>query len=314
MRDTKQRNLQDNRHLSLNSPALQRSKVSVRYLVYIMGLEMGHHLYHPFQSQSFGVLLPKISSLGNHSGFAIDDIDLYDQPVQNPTIALVFFLIRIPLVILGEIFYLKQLALIRRETGITNDVSKLVAYVQMIFWPILLIFTTSTDFLYPLNELVGEWFCDVGWFFIHLCWNIIAFHSFIVAMMRYCFVVHYETFDKGYRKNKVKRFFLVMSVLVPLMMVVWDGIEGSEWDTLTFINKCNGKHHQVFLIETSTLEVLKRNFCEFDDYDSTGGVFGQFDAVLRRISCISRKTLLLMLGFNFSEAIIYFLTLSHINR
>ena len=95
---------------------------------------MENHLYHPFQSSTFGVLLPENLLLKNDSGFAIDDIDLYYQPVQKPAIGLVFFLIRVPLVVLGEFLYFKQLALIKRETSVVNDVCKLLAYFQMIFW------------------------------------------------------------------------------------------------------------------------------------------------------------------------------------
>ena len=279
-----------------------------------MGSRKENHLYHPFPSTSFGAFLPEVSWSKNHSGCAIDDIDLYYQPVQNPTIALVFFLIRVPLVILGEFFYVKQLALIKRETGLVNDVSKLIAYVQMIFWPTWLLFSTTTDFFHPLHELVGLWFCDAGWFFIHLGWNIIALHSFIVAVMRYCFVVHTEKFTKGNRKKKIKRLFLIMSVLVPLVMVAWDGIEGSELDVLSFINKCYGKHHKVFLIETSTLNVLKRNFCEFDNFNNPESFFSGFIAIFWRTSCILRTAILVIMAFNFTEAIIYFVTLSHITR
>ena len=279
-----------------------------------MKFKKEHYLSHPFQLTEFGVLLPNTSLLGNHSGLAIADIDLYYQPVQNPTIGLVFFLIRVPLVILGEFLYVKQLALIKRETGLVNDVSKLFAYVQMIFWPIWLLFTTSTDFLHPLNELAGQWFCDVGWFSVHLGCNIIAFHSFIVAVMRYCFVVHNEKFSKGNRKKKMKRLFFVMSFCVPLWIVAWDGIEGSNLDELSFINKCYGKHHEVFLIESSSLNVLKRNFCEFDNRDGTENWFGGFAATFWRVSCISRTAIQIIMAFNFTEAIIYFSTLSHITR
>ena len=279
-----------------------------------MGSRKENYLYHPFSSTSFGVFLPEVSWSRNLSGFAVDDLDLYYQPVQNPTIALVFFFIRVPLVILGEFFYVKQLALIKRETGLVNDVSKLVAYVQMILWPTWLLFTTTTDFFHPLHELAGIWFCHAGWFFLHLTWNIIAFQSFIIAIMRYCFVVHTEKFTKGNRKDKMKRLFLMMSVLVPLVMVAWDGIEGSELDELSFINKCYGKHHQVFVIETSTLNVLRRNFCEFDDFDGSENLFGGFIAVFWRISCIMRTAIFVIMAFNFTEAIIYFVTLSHITR
>ena len=275
---------------------------------------MENYLYHPFQSSTFVVFSPENLLSKNRSGFAIHDINLYYQPVQNPVIGLVFFLIRVPLVILGEVLYVKQLALIKRETSVVNDVCKLLAYFQMIFWPIWLLFTTATDFLHPLGELAGPWLCDVGWFFIHFCWNVIAFNSFIVAFMRYCFVVHNEKFDKGDRKKRVKRVFFIIHIFIPLFMIVWNGIEGSNLDVLSFINKCRGRHHQVFLIETSTLNIFKRNFCEFNNYDGTAGLFGEFNAIFWRISCLSRTAIKLIVASNSTEAIIYYLTLSHIAR
>ena len=184
----------------------------------------------------------------------------------------------------------------------------------MILWPFWFLFTTSTDFMHPLNEILGNWYCNLGWFMIYFCWNITSLNSLIIAMMRYSFIVHSERFAIGDNKRKAKRFFLIISVIIPLIMVVWSGLEGSELDMMSFINKCYGKHHKTFLIETSTLDVMKRNFCAFDSYDTGGGILSQLLAIFRRISCIGRTVVLILIALNLTEAIIYYATFSHINR
>ena len=266
------------------------------------------HLYNPFNESSFGVFFADQTSSDNANGFIVEKIDLYYQPVVSPEIAITFFLLRLPLVLMGEFLYSKVFELMKKETGLVNDVTKLVSFVQVVFWPVWLVFSTSTDFLHPLNKVFGQWFCSFGWFFIHLCYNILAFHSFIVATMRYYFIVHVgRVSDQG--KKKIKRFFFILSFLIPLLLVAWDGMDGSELDALSFINKCNGKHHNVFLIETSTSDVFKRNFCEFDTYE-----LGSSFAVLRRISCITKTAIRIIMGLNLTEGFIYFALLSHINR
>ena len=274
------------------------------------------YFYHPFENTSFGVeISDNYLWVPDYNGTnIIDEISLYYQPVQNPVVGIFFFLIRLPLVILGISLNLKVLDLIKKESGVANDVTKLTSTVQMILWPFWFLFTTSTDFMHPLNEIFGNWYCDLGWFMIYFCWNITSLNSLIIAMMRYCFIVHSDKFSMGDNKRKAKRFFLIISVIIPLIMVVWSGLEGSELDMMSFINKCYGKHHKTFLIETSTVDVMKRNFCAFDSYGTAEGISGQLWTMLRRISCIGRTLVLILIALNFTEAIIYYATFSHINR
>jgi len=274
------------------------------------------YFYHPFENTSFGVQISDNSFWGHDDKGTniIDEVNLYYQPVQNPVVGILFFLIRLPLVILGVSLNLKVLDLIKKESGIANDVTKLTSIVAIILGPFWLLFTTSTDLMNPLNEIIGDWYCNFGWFMIYFCWNIASLNSLIIAMMRYCFIVHSDTFARGDNKRKAKRCFLIISVLIPLMMVVWSGVEGSELDMMSFINKCYGKHHKTFLIETSTLDVMQRNFCAFDSYDTAGGILGQIWAMFRRISCIGRTVVLILTALNVTEAIIYYATFSHINR
>ena len=257
--------------------------------------------YHPFENSSFGVFLSGELAAG---GFMLDDIDLYHQPVQDPLIATIFFIIRFMIIILGLYLHIKILALIKKENGLVRDVARLFAFVNMLLWPFWLLFTTSTDFIHPLNHVVGQWYCTLGWLVIYLFWTTTAFHSFIVSLMRYFCVVHQRRVEI-FGKEKLKKLFFILSLTIPVLVVVWAGIEGSELDHMSFLNKCNAKHHKVFLIETSTLNVLKRNFCEFDTYSYSG--------FLRRISCIAKTTVMLIMGSNLSEAIIYFRIFVYIN-
>ena len=59
---------------------------------------------------------------------------------------------------------------------------------------------------------------------------------------------------------------------------------------------------------------MKLNFCAFDNYDTAEGILGQLWAMFRRISCIGRTVVLILIALNVTEAIIYYATFSHINR
>ena len=273
---------------------------------------INEHFYNMFKGQDLGFYVYPRYVDDDFNGETIEDIDLYYQPVQDPQIGIIFFLLRVPIVILGVISHLKLLSLMKTERGLVMEVTYLFSVAQMTFWPFWWLFTTSTDFIHPLNEVFGQWFCDFGALIIHLGRNVIAFHSVVVAIMRYYFIVHQDKVDR-YGKHKVKRIFFWMSFIVPLVIVIIEKIEHNELDMFSFINKCYGKHHKTFLIETSTLDVFKRNFCEFESYDIRTPMGTVLNAI-RRLSCILRTTLILLTSFNISEGIIYFFLFSHIIR
>lgn len=275
-------------------------------------LTIKEHLYNKFEKSDFGffVNLPEVGD--NYNGYIIENIDLYYQPVQIPEIGVIFFALRLPLVILGVILHLKVLDLMKTEKGLVMEVTSLFAIVQMMFWPFWWVFTSATDFIHPLNKVLGDWFCQLGSFFIHLGQHIIAFHSLVVAIMRHYFIIHQDKVDKR-GKDKVKRIFFWLSLFIPFVIVTIEQIEQNELDMFSFINKCKGKHHKVFLIETSTVDVFKRNFCEFESYGLRGPVGHVLDA-LRQTSCVVRTVLLLLTSFNISEGFIYFFLFSFILR
>ena len=155
-----------------------------------------------------------------------------------------------------------------------------------------------------MNEVIGQWFCDLGWFVLYTSWFIMFFHSFIVASMRYLFIIQEKKLE-NYGKEKVRKVFLILSIFLPFLLMIWSITDKSDVDAISFFNKCNGNHHKVFLFDTSTLNVAKRNFCEHVEYDDEGSL-GKIIAAFRRCACIIRTLLILFMGFNFAEIYIYF--------
>ena len=267
------------------------------------------HLYHPFPGSYLGFWVNDEPSRESSIGYILEDIDLYYQPVHQPILASVFFIIKIILVIIGLVVNIKVWIMVDKENGLVKDVTKIYSVAMLVNGPLWLIFSTSTDFIHPLNEVIGQWYCDFGWFSIYLSFFIISFHSFIVAIMRYLFIVHEKKIE-AYGKQKIRKIFHVLSFLLPLFMMMWSVTDKSDVDAMSPFNKCYGSHHKVFLFDTSTLKVAKRNFCEHVEYDSIGHI-GNIISKLRRYACIIRTLLILFMGFNFIEGIIYYRILTY---
>ena len=275
--------------------------------------------FHPFTKSSFGFLHVEKNWENNgseeYTGSQIQDINLFYQPVQDPMIGLAFFAVRTLIVFLGEYIHIKVFNLMKKENGLIKDVARLFTIMQMIYWPFWLIFSTTTDFIHPLNKVFGEWYCFMGWFIHWSCWTYISFHSFIVAIMRYIFIVHNSKVN-AYGGEKAKRIFFFLSIAIPVFLIIWGIIELPDRpvDPTSFINKCYGKHHKKFLIDTSTLNTVKSGFCEFGRYDEFKGPVYSIIATIKRIFCISKAILYIVMGFNICEGFIYYRTLKHISR
>ena len=267
---------------------------------------------HPRDHLFFGFLSRDTNSSSLTTGSMIDELVLYYQPTESNLLASIFFLIRLAFVGLGEFLNIKIFLLMSKETCLVQDVVRVFAATQIAFLPTMLILNTSTDIFHPLNKIVGQWFCTSAWFLTHVYGTIIVFNSLVVAAMRYCFIVH-EDKVKLYEKKTVKNCFFWLSIGIPLFMIIWEATNGSEIDLISTINKCYGKDHKKFLIDKAGSDKFQNNIC---DYTVAGEVdtFSKIIATLRRVSCITNKVVLILMTLNITEGILYYKTMSHINR
>ena len=67
------------------------------------------HGYNPFNRSSLGFISADKTSKSRSKGFMIEDVNLYHQPVEGPDIALLFFLVKLTVLIIGLKVNLKVL-------------------------------------------------------------------------------------------------------------------------------------------------------------------------------------------------------------
>ena len=82
---------------------------------------------------------------------------------------------------------------------------------------------------------------------------------------------------------------------------------------MSFTNKCYGIDHRIFLIKNSINSAIEKKIISLDK-DESNTYLDTTLAVLWRISKILRTGIVLFMGFNISEGILYFKILSHLNR
>ena len=270
------------------------------------------NFYHPFQYSFFGFDLGKID-FQNHSTFnIIDNIDLYQQPVEEPSIAMIFFAVRCVIVIMAELCNYRVLVMMKKDRSILNTITKLQAYTIMVSMPIKLIFVTLTDFIHPLNEILGKWICISFWFEENISTQIIASHSLMVVLLRYTFIVH-NTKVIEFGKAKLEKLFWNVSIIVPVLTVLWVASDLQDAIPSNHINRCNGMDHKMFLIRSwSSLGLIGTNFHLPNDQinDKLDILF----AIMRKLSRIGHRIWRVFLGSNIAEGVIYFKLFRHMTR
>ena len=266
-----------------------------------------HNLYHPFVNESFGFVLD-ISSL--HANNIVDEIDLYYQPLLNPLLAISFFFVKAFVILMGEIIGIKFIKTMKKENGLLKDITMLFVTWQMACHPILAFFDLINSLIYPAADVFGSWFCTLGWFVWGYGVRLALYNSFITAMMRYLFVIHEEKVS-AYGKEKVKKIFWYISLLLPLFHILLKIADGSP--TLSFINKCYSYDNKVFLSESTTLNVLKNKFWKTETTTINEAV-DVFIAVTMRMIKLIESAIFLIMGFNLSEFFIYVKIFSHLKR
>ena len=280
-----------------------------------MPLPTRNNLFHPFLNASLGFLNYTNTRLREKEKLSdvLEQIDLYYQPVSHPITSSILLIFYISLFFIGEYLHLRVLLVLKKDNGILKTVSRIFALAQMVMWPVIFILITATSLVHPLASVTGEWFCTATWFLVYYLQFVISSHSLIAASMRYCFIVHTEKVEK-YGTQKAKKLFLLLYICIPVFMTFWTANNGKETDLMSFFNKCYGKHHKVFLIDTSTLNVLKRSFCGVQDVLEDSSFYERVVIVLKKLSCIASTTSTLIMGSNLTEGIIYFQLFRYMNR
>ena len=271
-----------------------------------------NHFYQPFINSYIPFIVNNEADAENLSFAILRDVDFDYQPLEEPSTATLFAFLRIFVVIIGLFIHVKALKMVNKETGLLSEVTKFFIWTQIIFLPSMVGFIISTDFMYPMNEIVGRWYCTLGWSIFLFGALVITSHSFVTALMRYFFII-YEKKAEKFGKEKAKKLGLYVLILIPMIVVITGAIEGSELTWMSFINKCYGNHHKVYLIEHSTISSFDKKILRLET-DELRSYTNMILAILWRISKVIRSAVVLLMGFNIVEGFLYYKILSHLNR
>ena len=271
------------------------------------------HFYHPFEQSSLGFLSGSDSTQNESSLNIVEDIDFYQQPVEEPKIAVLFFVIRFINSTVAEICNYRVLYVLKRDNGVLSDITKLQAYSNMIVTPFRLVFITLTDFMHPLNEVFGQWICSSYWVLIKICTQMMLNHSLLVAILRFIFIVHNEKVIE-YGKEKFKNWFWYLSIGIPIFTLLWVSTDLRKLDNDAHLNRCNGADHKMFLIKSwSSFGLINKNFESIENFQ-TNDIFAKVFAVIRRVSKLAQRLWVIFFGSNIAEGFIYYKLIQHMRR
>ena len=273
-----------------------------------------NNLYNPYTNSFLGVFVNNdLDSIDTKTELILEDIDLYFQPVPDPVTAIIFLAIMTILIALGIYLHLKVLKMLKKENSLLKNLTRNFMIFQLISWPLSVFLLNITNFFHSFPSEISQWVCPILWFLIYFFLNLMTSHSLFSALIRYFFIVHNDRVQ-SWGKERTKKLFEVMSILMPLLVTLWKANDGSELYFLSFLNKCNGKHHKTFLVETSTLNVNKIGFCEIPDYHEMKDYGEVIIALSKNVICLTNAAMMILMGSNLTEGIIYYLTFSHMSR
>ena len=254
------------------------------------------------------------SKRGTYSEETFTDVDLYWQPVQDPSIGIPCLLIHLLIILAGSFVHYHLWQMLKRENNLVSNILKAYTVVQLIFWPFTTIIVSATYFTYPLSEITGSWFCEISYFLMFPSIYFISFQATVVATMRYFFIVHREKVGE-FGKKRTQNIFQWILGIVPIGMTLWlyFGSVNRDYTTTMVINKCRGSFDKVFHMKWSYGERKSIQGARCGMYDSNEGPV-TYIHVLKWIQCTASTILSILVVTNIHDGFIYYRTWKHIKK
>ena len=171
-------------------------------------------------------------------------------------------------------------------------------------------FETITDFVTPLSDLTGDWLCDMA-FFMKCLYSTIPMHSFIIAVLKYVFIVHHHRVVR-YGKDKTEETFFWVSIVLQIIHVVAFYLRPGIIELFPEYHGCYGRQMTHFTAPTSRA-FSHLLFCELDDvpFEGTGHYIIY---VVTQGYCFSQFVVNVIVSCNLVEPFIYYGIFSYISR
>ena len=203
-------------------------------------------------------------NLPHENMYMFSDVDLYTQPVQNPIIAFALVL-PIQLVFAASAIFIqiRTLQMLKQEKSVNNRMMVTQAKIHILFWPLWVVTLTLTENVYPLSGFTTPIFCTVLRFCLYFCLFSFILYSFYAALLRYLYCLHTKKVNK-FGKSKLIKIIYWMFYLHTLAWTLYTNFTSFSLDHIPLINNCYGNYHDIFLMESSRLNMVRRHFCALE--------------------------------------------------
>ena len=115
------------------------------------------YFYHPFEQSVLGFWLNDQGDVSNSTtGLVIDDIYLYYQPLEHPLVVISFFVLKLIVILIGERIGFKLILMIKKDRGILRSITLLFIVLQMVLWPLGILFDLIVNLVQPVIEVIGK--------------------------------------------------------------------------------------------------------------------------------------------------------------
>ena len=165
----------------------------------------------------------------------------------------------------GVYFHIKIIQVSRKEKELTwkIDISNSV-YLMMHFFHAIFIHSL-TNLVSRLHTYTGNWFCYFSKFLSAIGNSHSTGHSFVISLLKYVIIVHYQSTVTNAKKERLKTIFLWLNILYPFIVFgMFNIIEPNFmfiYDGSSTANRCLGKSEILSNMKNNATAIKLHNIC-----------------------------------------------------
>ena len=186
------------------------------------------------------------------------------------------------------------------QSTITNSIT------MMFVFSFAMIFENVSSHVPVMSQYTGEWICFVAAFIYIYGSYLIGLHSFVVALVKFVFIVHQDS-AINYGEDKLKKIFFVTNLVHALVLSV-PAVIFYDFESMDSVTECLGLHEKV-LEHSNTYcwaQFERVWFCKLNDGGYNENEEPQLFFILKQSFCATRMLWLYLVCSNVPEGVVYY--------
>ena len=231
--------------------------------------------------------------------------DVHQTDYGGIIIKMTIICIQIFVFVIGSYIQIKIVLTCLRTKFATTwrlDIANAVAWVILVFFIIIQSLIT-TDQLSLLHQYIGTWICYPGTIIYIYVTYLVFFHSFVVSLMKYIFIVHHLK-TREFGKEKMQKVFFMVNIIHPLVLAILTTL-AYDFEANEHIVTCFGLKEQMLEVYNTSSGALEKTFlCKLGRMGNEDEALPWF--YIKQSFCAVKMIWVLVLSTNIPEAYLYF--------